>query len=128
VVLPPITEGRIWEFAWSFNVSVNVAFGSGQVNTTDAAAATNVANTIGTITSITLQQPAGAVAKTINIAINGTSLTAANVRYNVVFAAGVQSVTIYPGWVLTGTQTINISATAGANEATYHIDGYRDAA
>jgi hypothetical protein len=96
------------------------------VGSADAAIYTNNAAIITTITAITLTQPAAGGAKTIAIGI-GTTATAANVQYNVAFAAGVNAVTFYPGWVLTGTQTLNVADAVGA-QANIKVSGLKDAA
>ena len=56
--------------------------------------------------------------------MNGTSLTAANVRRSLVLPAGPSSGELYPGIVLAAGETFNYSASAGANEAiiTVNID------
>lgn len=97
---------------------------SSAINTTDTSV--NVpAGEVWMVHSITLQQPAAGLAKNILIALNGTSLTAANVRQTIVFAAGIQNQVIYPGFGLPAGTTINYSASADANVATITINGFK---
>lgn len=96
------------------------------VGAADAAIFTNNAAVITTVAAITLHQPVGSSAKVISVGI-GTTATPANVQYSVSFPAGQQSTTIYPGWVLTGTQTINVSDAVGA-QANIKVSGFKDAA
>lgn len=101
--------------------------GSGLINTADSAAVAAVpSNQLYRIVSITLHQPTGSVAKIISIGLNGTSLTAANVRFSQTFVAGQRFAILAVSLVMNATDTLNISASAGANEATYTINGTKE--
>lgn len=75
--------------------------------------------------SITVQQPAAGLAKEISIGLNGTSLTAGNVRERFTFAAGIQSQTKYPGFGLPAGTTINYSSSADTGVATIVVNGFK---
>lgn len=107
-------------------MSLNKRIASGTLAATDAAIFTNVSGTVTRITSITLSQPTGAATATVSIAIGGTSLTAANVRLLQTLTTGsAQSYTLYPGIVLSGTETLNASCTTGA-QTNYTVNAQQD--
>lgn len=104
---------------------INIPMGDQAITTSDAVVFTNLVNTIAIVYSITIQQPTTGDAKQIQIGV-GTTATAANVKYQVTFAAGAQSVTIYPGWVLNATQTLNVVGTGTTSQAVIKVQGMRD--
>lgn len=97
---------------------------SSTILTTDTAVSVP-AGEVWMVHSITLQQPAAGLAKEIAIALNGTSLTAANVKTGATFAAGIQRQTLYPGFGVPAGTTINYSASADTGVATISINGFK---
>jgi riboflavin synthase alpha subunit len=97
-------------------MAINARLFSGVLAATDTVAIAAVAaNTVIRVNSITLSQPTGAATATVSIAINGTSLTAANVRMLQTLTTGsAQSVILYPQLVLASGDTLNISCTTAA--------------
>lgn len=97
---------------------------TGTITTADAAAITVPAGQIWEITSITTQQPGTGVAKVVQIGF-GTTATAANVKWNVNFAAGLGKDIFYPGWSLQPAATLNVVASAGTTECVYTVNGLK---
>lgn len=97
---------------------------TGAIGTADTSVSVPAGET-WTVYSITLQQPSTGLSKNIAIALNGTSLTAANVRLRQAFAAGQQSTVLYPGFGLPASTTINYSSDADNNVATITINGFK---
>jgi hypothetical protein len=101
-----------------------LVLGTAQINTTDAALFTVAAGQVWEITAITITQPSTAGAKNVAIGF-GTTATAANVKWNQALLAGVQGVAFYPGWSLQPAATLNVAASAGANEAIIVVSGIK---
>lgn len=106
-------------------MALNAQLFSGVLAATDTVAFTTPAGQVAKVTSITLEQPAGSVSATISIALNGTSLTAANVRRSILTTAGQFSTEIFPGFVLPAGATINVSSTT-ATQNKLTINGTKD--
>jgi|SRR3954463_5954896 len=102
----------------------SLVLGTAQINTTDAAVFTVTAGQVWEITAITITQPTTGVPKNIAIGF-GTTATAANVKWNQAFAAGVQATAFYPSWSLQPAATLNVAASAGANEAVIVVSGFK---
>lgn len=101
-----------------------LVLGTAQINTTDAAVFTVTAGQVWEITAITITHAAAGVAKNVAIGF-GTTATAANVKWNQAFAAGVANTAFYPGWSLQPAATLNVVASAGANEAVITVSGFK---
>lgn len=107
-------------------MSLNTRLASGTLAATDAAIFTNTTGQVTRINTITLSQPTGAATATVSIALNGTSLTAANVRLLQTLTTGsAQTYILAPALVLTGTDTLNASCTTGA-QTNYTVNGIKD--
>jgi hypothetical protein len=109
-------------------MAINQRLVSAQVNTTDTASSAIPTGQVAVVRSIIYHQATGAVAKTLNFAVNATSVTAANVRRSIAVPAGQSSAEIYPNLVLAAGETLNFSASAGANEAAITVNISRDLA
>src|SRR5438477_6762023 len=92
-------------------------------STSDAALYTNVANFKIKIRSIIVCNTAGAGA-TFNLAIGGTSATAANCLFNGQAVAANTTAIFYPEAVLTGTTTLNALASAVTVTFTVNAEEY----
>src|SRR6185503_9749470 len=101
-----------------------LVLGTAQINTTDAAVFTVTAGQVWEITAITITHPSTGLAKNIAIGF-GTTATAANVKWNQAFAAGVQSTAFYPGWSLQPAATLNVVSSADANIAIIVVSGFK---
>lgn len=108
-------------------MALNARLFSGVLAATDTVAISAVAaNTVIRINSITLSQPTAAATATVSIAINGTSLTAANVRLLQTLTTGsAQSYILYPGLVLASGDTLNISCSTAA-QTNCTVNGTKD--
>lgn len=108
-------------------MTISTQLFSGILAATDTVAIAAVAaGQVIKVNSITLSQPAGASTATVSIALNGTSLTAANVRLIQLMTGGVpQNVILFPGLILPAAATLNISCTTGA-QTNCTINGTRD--
>lgn len=97
-------------------MSVTLPLFSGVLAATDTVAIAAVPTSqVYVVESITLSQPTGAATATVSIAVNGTSLTAANVRLLQTLTTGsAQTYILYPRISLVATNTLNISCTTGA--------------
>lgn len=102
-----------------------LVLGTSLVTTGDVALISAIpAGQVWEITAITITQPSTGAAKNVAIGI-GTTATAANVKWNQAVTAGVFATAFYPGWALTATQTLNIVASAGTNEAVITVSGLK---
>lgn len=106
------------------SLNISLTGGVALANTTPATVFTNVAGQVTRVTNITIAQGTAAVAKTVRVSIGADGVGTRTLE--VTLAAGVSYQAFSPGWVLTGTQTIQLSATAGSNEAVCSINGYKD--
>lgn len=102
----------------------SLVLGTAQVNTSDAALFTVAAGQIWEITAITITHPSTGVVKNVLIGF-GTTATAANVKWNQALTAGVFATAFYPGWSLQPAATLNVVASAGANEAIITVSGIK---
>jgi uncharacterized protein YcnI len=107
---------------------VNLSLTGGPVtaSTTPATVFTNTTGLATRVLSVTVAQGSSAVAKTVRISIGTDGATTRVLE--LALAAGVGESQRFPGWVLTGTQTLQLSATAGNNEAVVTINGQKDSA
>src|SRR6266576_5627907 len=94
-------------------------FGPAAASVTDATLYTNVTNFKTKIRSIIVCNTAGTSA-TFNMAIGGTSATAANCIFNLQPVAANSTSIFYPEAVLTGTTTLN--ALASATTVTFTVN------
>lgn len=106
-------------------MSLNAQLATGTITTTSAAAFTVPAGQVWRIASITLMQPAAAVAKVISMG-TGTQATAANIKIQRTYAAGAQSEILFPGFVVAAAGTFDVLASAGTTECTYSLHGTKD--
>lgn len=87
---------------------------------------TNVTGTITKITSITFAQPASGVATTVQLTIGADAAGTRVIQYPI--PAGAGTYIIYPGIVLTGTETIQASSTVSDDVVVCTINGSKEAA
>lgn len=91
-------------------MSIPLQLFTGVLLNTDTVAFTVPAGEYYSVDSITLSQPTGAATATVSIALNGTSLTAANVRGLQLLTTGSpQFYTLYPKFALKPGDTLNLS-------------------
>jgi hypothetical protein len=96
-------------------MSIPLQLFSGVLAATDTVACTVPAGQMWRVSSITLSQPTGAATATASVALNGTSLTAANVRLLQTLTTGsAQAYSLFPGFVLPPGTTLNASCTTAA--------------
>lgn len=106
-------------------MSLNAQLASGTITTTSAAAFTVPSGQVWRINTITLMQPAAAVAKVVSLG-SGTQATAANIKIQRTYAAGAQSEILAPAFVVAAGGTFDVLASAGTTECTYSIHGVKD--
>lgn len=104
---------------------IPLTLASGAVDTTDEAVITVPAGEVWEITSITFSQPSTGLAKKIRLGF-GTTATAINVKYTIDMPAGEYAAPVfYPSWALVAAATLNLSASADDDVATYVVSGYK---
>lgn len=103
--------------------SVRLAFTP--VDATAETVFTNVTGTITRVESVTLAQPSTAAATVIRVSIG--ALVAATTVFEYAVPQGTQFFTFYPGWVLTGTETIQAQSTVTDDVVIMTINGSREA-
>lgn len=108
-------------------MSIAVQLFSGVLAATDTVAIAAVATgQVIRVDTITLSQPTGAATATVSVALNGTSLTAANVRLLQTLTTGsAQTYILTPRFVLDAGDTLNISCSTGA-QTNATVNGVRD--
>lgn len=85
---------------------------------------TNVSGTVTRIESVTLAQPSTAAATIIRLTIGVDGATTRWFEYSL--SIGAQFVTVYPGVVLTGTETIQASSTVTDDVVVCTINASQD--
>lgn len=78
-------------------------------DTTAETVFTNVAGQVTTVESMTMSKPAGSVATDIRLSIGADGATTRAIEYPL--PAGAGTWVVYPGLVLTGTETLQLSST-----------------
>lgn len=105
-------------------LNISLTGGVALANTTPATVFTNVTGQVTKVASVTIAQGSAAVAKTVRLSIGADGVGTRVLE--VALPAGVYETQRFPGWVLTGTQTIQLSASAGSNEAVCTLNGSKD--
>lgn len=97
---------------------------TGTITTTSAAAFTVPTGQVWKVQSITIMQPAAAVAKIVSMG-TGTQATAANIKIQRTIT-GAYSEVIFPNMAVTAAGTFDVLASAGTTEVSYSIHGTKD--
>jgi hypothetical protein len=100
-------------------------FGPTAITTSPVTVFTNVTGTSARLESFIVSQPSTGLVKTVRLSIGADAAGTRTLEYSI--AAGVSTTILYPNMVLTGVETLQISATADTGIAIATGSGSVDA-